>query len=223
MAFAFVSARGTQIVGATGAVVSTGATGAGNPLVLAVAWNPNTRSLTGGTDTKGNVWQLGLNKQSPNRSCGFIFCNPTTPLALADVVTPTFGGAITSAVGILAEFSGGSVQRDATGNNSGAAGNATTVITPTNAANFGILSVGTASAAGGDYAPDAGWTAIASVTHSVVNLSLDMHYKVNMAAALTTITNIPTVGSNWATAAADFIAALSVMGIGELLPMTGAQ
>lgn len=222
MAFAFVAARGVQIVGTSGAVTASGATGAGNPLILAVAWNPNTRTLLGGTDTQGNTWQLGGNKTALNRSTGFLYCNPTTPLGVTDVVTPTFSSGPSSTVAMLFEFSGGRVQRDGAATNSGAAGtDATTNVTVTNATNFGVLALGSASAVAGNFAADIGWTRDSGVTHSTVNLSLDFYYKIGQASGV--ITDVRTLGVDWATAAADFIAALSVMGIGEMLPMTGAQ
>lgn len=223
MAYAFVANRGVQIVGTTAAVAALAATGAGNPLVMFCGWNPNTRNLTGGSDSKGNAWQVGLSKTALNRSCGWIFCNPTTPLALGDVVTPTFSSSITSAVGVLLEFSGGSVQKDATGSASGVSGtDATATVAATAGANIGVMCVGSASATNGNFSPDTGWTRQTGVTHATVNLSMDVYYKINMAAGL--ITDLLTgTSADWASSAGDLMAALSVMGIGELLPMTGAQ
>jgi hypothetical protein len=225
MAFGFVASRGTQNVGATGTVTLAAATGAGNPLVMAVAWNPNTASLTAGTDSKGNTWTLIKTLNSASKSTGFIYCNPATPLAIGDTVSPSFSGSgRTSVVSILAEFSGGVVTLDGLGFATGAGGNASANNNVGAAANIGLVAIGTPSTAPGDYAVDTGWTAIANIQHATVGLCLGFHYKLNLAPGANTVTNVPVVGSAWAEILADLIAGGTAPPmLTDLMPMVGAS
>lgn len=187
MTIAFVKEVGNAAanpVSATPALTISSAPAAGDLVIVAVAWNSLTTTLSSISDGKGNTWSVDqqVPSGSASISCGIgSTLQDVGTLTTSDTITLHFSASVNWLAAVIHEFSGctDTVDQAASGSATGISRSAGTTATTTNAndlvyAAFGIGILESSFTAGSGYtAPSPGF-----YTTATAHAAVDFEYQI---------------------------------------------